>query len=328
LADWSAGLATIGADFPHHLPSAPDKPDPSFSDLVFDTPFGNELVLELAQTIVEHEGLGRGLATDLLCVGLSANDYVGHCFGPDSAEVMDMTLQTDRQLAAFFQYLDQRVGLARCLIVLTADHGMSSSPFVARQLKLDGGFISVGEIVTNLNRLLAENRPAEPTGPPLVLGLNLPWVYCDPSFDELDARLDGKLTDAAVRYLRGVPGIQAVFTVADMGGPPPAADDRDRLLAWRSYHPQRSGRFFLKLAPFWFSKDPEDIAGHSCGFLSDRHVPILLAGPGVRPGRQFAAADLTDIAVTIATLLGIEAPAEASGRVLHEALDCGTPTQR
>jgi predicted AlkP superfamily pyrophosphatase or phosphodiesterase len=319
-ADWSSVLPTLGAAFPHRLPDAPDKPEAHFSELVFGTPLGNELVLEVAQTIVEHEGLGLGPAPDLLCVGLSANDYVGHFFGPDSAEVIDVTVRTDRQLAAFFKWLDQRVGLSRCLIVLTADHGTSSTPHVARQLNLYKGLVNLGKIAAELNQIMHERLPDVKSDQPLVLGVSLPWVYCDPSFEELDARLDGELTRVAVEYLNRVPGIAAAFPARELAGPPPAPDDLDRWLAWRSYHAQRSGRFFLKLTPGWFHTDKEDIAGHSCGFLSDRHVPILIAGPQVRPGRRFEPADLTDIAVTLAALLGIEAPAEATGRVLHEAI--------
>ena len=320
-ADWSRALTTLGASFPHRLPAAPDKPDARFSEMIFGTPLGNEIVLELVRAMVEHEGLGQGPAPDLLCVGLSANDYVGHYFGPDGAEVIDMTAQTDRQLAIFFKWLDERLGLDRCLIVLTADHGMSSSPHVARRLNLDAGFIDGKEIVAGLNQILSQGLPDQELAQPLVLGMNLPWVFCDPSFDKLDLQQDGRMTRAVVAQLRQMPGIEAVFTADQLAGPAPSPDERDLFLAWRCYHPLRSGRFYAKLAPFWFEKDDEDIAGHACGFLSDRHIPILIAGPRVRTGRQYAPADLTDVSVTIAAFLGIEPPCEAVGRVLHEAIE-------
>ena len=47
---------------------------------------------------------------DLLCLSFSSNDLVGHCWGPDSQEVFDMTLRTDRQVKKLLDRLDVRVG--------------------------------------------------------------------------------------------------------------------------------------------------------------------------------------------------------------------------
>jgi arylsulfatase A-like enzyme len=319
-AEWSTALQKVGAAFPHELPGAPEGREAGYSELVFGTPFGNELVLELAQAVVKAEKLGRGPAPDLLCIGLSANDYVGHYFGPDSAEVLDMTLRTDRQLGEFLRWLDAEVGPGRCIVALTADHGMSSSPYVARRLRLAADVLDTAALAAAVERAWRDVLGAAAPQQPLVLGLNVPWIYCDPRFMELDDRLAGKLTQVATKLLRQTRGIADVFTAAELAGPAPVAHDHDRWLAWRSFHPQRSGRFYIRLASGWAEKDPESIAAHAGGSRSDRHVPILLAGSGVRTGRYFSAADLLDIAPTLSALLGIEAPAEAVGRVLGEAL--------
>ena len=57
----------------------------------------------LQQAIV-NEQLGQDDDTDVLTVSFSANDYVGHRYGPYSQEVMDVTLQNrspDRNAARF-----------------------------------------------------------------------------------------------------------------------------------------------------------------------------------------------------------------------------------
>ncbi len=89
------------------------------------TPFANEYTAAFAKAAIENEKLGQGDQTDVLTVSFSANDLLGHSFGPYSQEVEDMTLRTDRVLADFFGYLDQRIGLANTIIVLTADHGVA-----------------------------------------------------------------------------------------------------------------------------------------------------------------------------------------------------------
>jgi len=323
-AGWSTVFTKVGAAFPHTLPAAPTERDGGYSELVFATPFGNDLVLEMARTLVHSEKLGRGPALDLLCIGLSSNDYVGHFFGPDSAEVLDMTLRTDRQLAALLRWLDAEVGREDYLVALTADHGIGSSPYPAGQLRLPVDTLDTSAVAKTLESVWREALGGEAAPQPLLLGINTPWVYCAPEFAELDARLGGKLTQAAMQALRRMPGIADVLTEKDLSGTAPTVADGDRLLAWRSYHAGRSGQFYLWLAPGWIPRDKEDMAAHAVGSRSDRHVPILLAGPGVRCGRYYAAAELTDLAPTLAALLGIEAPAESVGRVLSEAV-AGAP---
>ena len=66
------------------------------------TPFGNELVEELAERAVEAGHLGEDAITDVLSASFSSNDYVGHEFGPDHPRVRDISIRTDRTLARLF----------------------------------------------------------------------------------------------------------------------------------------------------------------------------------------------------------------------------------
>ena len=245
---------------------------------------------------------------------------MGHYFGPDSAELMDITLRTDRLLADFLDRLGARVGLENCLIALTADHGVTSSPYVSKSMGLEVDFVDPRAIVEDLNRklreLLGDRAPAQP----LVVGFDLPFMYCDPRFDELDQETGGKLTDLVLEHVHSLDGIQDVFTAEELLGPPPPPEDKERYLSWRCFHPERSGQFCVRLSPYWY-KVSGNIAGHTPGFDSDRHVPILFLGPGVQAGSHTTQVDPLDIAPTLARLLGIRPPAGCVGRVLSEAID-------
>jgi predicted AlkP superfamily phosphohydrolase/phosphomutase len=46
---------------------------------------------------------------------------------------------------------------------------------------------------------------------------------------------------------------------------------------------------------------------------------ILLNGPGVQPGRRLSGVEIVDFAPTLAWLLGVPIPKDATGRVLYEA---------
>jgi hypothetical protein len=60
--------------------------------------------------------------------------------------------------------------------------------------------------------------------------------------------------------------------------------------------------------------------GHGGIELEVTQVPLVLAGAGTRAGAVVRGASLTDVAPTIAALLGIPAPVHATGRTLVEAL--------
>jgi arylsulfatase A-like enzyme len=59
---------------------------------------------------------------------------------------------------------------------------------------------------------------------------------------------------------------------------------------------------------------------HASPFSYDTHVPLAFYGLAFQPGIYRTHAEPVDLAVTLASLLGINAPAKATGRVLTEAL--------
>jgi len=59
---------------------------------------------------------------------------------------------------------------------------------------------------------------------------------------------------------------------------------------------------------------------HASPLSYDTHVPLALYGLAFQPGIYRTHAEPVDLAVTLASLLGINAPEQATGRVLTEAL--------
>lgn len=81
---------------------------------------------------------------------------------------------------------------------------------------------------------------------------------------------------------------------------------------------ERSGDVDAALLPYWIPEGA--VTTHGSPWSYDTHIPLMLMGPAIRPGRYDAHVVLNDLAPTLATLLGIETPTGASGRVLVEAL--------
>jgi arylsulfatase A-like enzyme len=66
---------------------------------------------------------------------------------------------------------------------------------------------------------------------------------------------------------------------------------------------------------------------HVSPYTYDTHVPLAFYGLPFRPGTYRTRAEPVDLAVTLASLLGINAPTHAVGRVLTEALAPSHPAE-
>jgi predicted AlkP superfamily pyrophosphatase or phosphodiesterase len=128
-----ADEAGMGRTLPKTIAGGPTIGE-DFVEAFDQSPFSNEVVAEFAMRAVAAEGLGRDTVPDILGISFSANDRAGHAYGPDSHEVMDITIRLDRTLARLFAFLDRTVGLANVVMVLTADHGAAPQPEVLNPL--------------------------------------------------------------------------------------------------------------------------------------------------------------------------------------------------
>jgi hypothetical protein len=83
-----------------------------------------------------------------------------------------------------------------------------------------------------------------------------------------------------------------------------------------SYFPGRSGEVVGVPVPFAATATEPVI--HMTGYSYDRTVPLIVAGRAVVPGVYAEAAEVVDLAPTLAFLAGVVPPALSEGRVLGE----------
>lgn len=275
------------------------------------TPFAVEMHFGLAQAATEAYRLGEDSSTDILWIGLSATDYLGHQLGPNSPEIGDMFLRIDRQLAEFFQFLHRRFGEAEVVVALSSDHGVASLPERTEAARLGGGRLDRGKLRQAIQDQLAARWGAgewiEAYVPP---GLYLNQELVRRRGLELEevARAAG---EAAMKH-SGVIGYYTAGQLAAAGH-----DPVQRLFA-HGYYPRRSGDVVLRYAPFVMEGAPGATPGSVYSY--DRHVPLLLWGRPFRRGTFSDPASPADLAPTLAAVLKITSPALATGRVLSEVL--------
>ena len=299
--------------FPHSLRGKDEKPGPSFYGRFQSSPFANDHLADLAMAAIEHEALGVDEVPDLLTVSFSSNDLVGHAYGPNSHEVQDITLRTDRTLASLFARIDRRIGLRHVLFVLTADHGVAPVPEQVRALGY-GGRVSLGAISGAVESALDARYGDEKWVVSTANG-NVYFDLTTMARKGVDISTAESIAAAAVS---AVPGIAACYTRSQIiAGDLPATRLAESVVL--GFHPGRNGNLVVVTEPFYLVGGSSGTS-HGTPYGYDTHVPLLMFGPGVRPGWYTESSSPADIAPTLATLLGLNPPSTSTGRVLGEAL--------
>ncbi|MBM4015918.1 MAG: hypothetical protein FJ293_13265, partial [Planctomycetes bacterium] len=124
------------------------------------SPYGDRLVLDFARAAVAGEALGADASADLLVLGLSATDLIGHRHGPDSWEIAEQLVALDRALAEFATFLAARVDPAGLLFALTSDHGIPPLPEVATARGAPGDRLDWTALGPLVDRALVAIDPA------------------------------------------------------------------------------------------------------------------------------------------------------------------------
>lgn len=296
------------------LKKLPTTPDTMFYSSVESSPFGNDLLEEMAELAIENEKLGTHSGVDLLSVSFSSNDYVGHAEGPDSPQVHDMSVRTDRMLAKFFAYLDSKLGPGKTVVIFTADHGVAPVPEVNVGRRMPGGRLSDKEIGKAIESALTA-RYGEGKWMANAKSQYAPYL----NYELIAAK---KLTPAEVRVVaadavRNLPHISRVYTKDQLLAGLPGVDFLSRRVSNGYYAPR--GPDLVVITEPYFMYSPRGTT-HGAAFHYDAQVPVVLMGPGIKPGRYHKAAAVNDIAPTLATLIDVAVPSGSMGRVLDECL--------
>lgn len=324
-----APVPGVGGAFPHRIEAGARRRYQPFTY----APDANEFVLRSALRAVAAEGLGADSIPDLLAINLSTNDYVGHAFGPYSLEAIDLTVRTDSALSRFLTGLDGAIpgGLANVVVVITADHGVAPVPEGAAALGVRSGRVVESRIDSAARAALGlKPEASEKSGAkdaPWSVAYVEPYIYLSDAVIEQGIRggkggsrreVEEKVADAVTK----VPGIYACYTRGQImaGMLPP--NDIARHIA-NGFHPLVAGDVLVVTEPNYFPDDAPTGFGttHGTPYIYDTHVPLLIAGFGIRHGVWTTPVSPADIAPTLSLLLGIEYPSACDGIPLKEALE-------
>lgn len=277
------------------------------------TPFGNTLTLDFAKAAIDAYQLGRNSETDFLTINCASTDYVGHMFGPNAVETEDTYLRLDKDLAAFFKNLDEKVGKGNYTVFLTADHGASNSVEYNKVHNIPAGYWKQEEYRDKLNQLLKAKFDVDKLVISVVeyqVNFNIPKIKAGNLNYEA-------IKKAAVDFLRDDPATLFVADLAKLNEEPIPEVIKTKMI--NGYNYRRSGAVMVIPTAGWLQAS---LTGTSHGEWNpyDTHIPLIFMGWGIKPGTSYNNVYTTDIAPTIATLLHIQAPNGCIGKPIDEAL--------
>ena len=286
------------------------------------SPAADAAVLAMAAGLIQDMKLGRGPAPDLIAIGLSATDYVGHTYGTQGTEMCIQQAQLDQALGSFLDVLD-RTGVDYQLM-LTADHG--AHDMTERQVERAMPMETHVDPQANAKRVGAAIGQDLRIPGPVLLG------------SEGDIYLDRALTPPqrtrvlaeAVRRYRAMPQVAAAFTAAQIVATPmPTSPPETWTLLERaraSYDADRSGDLLVLLKPRVTTIEKPSVGyveTHGSPWDYDRRVPLIFYRKGTTGFEQPLSVETVDIAPTLGAVLHVPTPG-VDGRCLD--LDSGPAT--
>ncbi|MCU1265278.1 MAG: putative protein of the superfamily [Acidobacteria bacterium] len=320
--------------FPHTITGGAAEAGPDFYNALAYSPFSNDLLISFTRQAIVSEQLGQDEITDVLSVSFSANDYIGHRYGPYSQESMDATLRVDRQIGSLLDFVEARVGLRNAIVVFSADHGMAPIPEHAAALGLSGGRVSSPQALAKIRAAItARFNPVGKTPDPaadyvmkyddngtMKDGLINANLYFNLAALKRDGVSLDEIERVAANAAMTVPGIARCFTREQLLRGAVSFTDPIERRVLHGFYPQRSGDLIIVTDPFKYFIEYPITATHGSPYNYDTHVPLIIMGAGVKSGRYFQAASPADIAPTLAALLRVQTPSNSVGRILFEAL--------
>lgn len=286
------------------------------------SPAFDAAILALGAGMIQDMKLGHGPATDIISIGASATDYVGHTYGTEGAEMCIQIANLDRSLGSFFDVLDETG--ADYEVVLTADHGGNDVPERERANGLpEAARADVALAPANMGREIGAK-----------LGIKGPLLFGDiPNGDvwisiALDAKQRKAVQAEAIARYKAMPQVAAVFTAAQIAK---SREPRGPVENWTllekaraSYNPAHSGDLLVFLKPRVTPiPDPTKgyVATHGSPYNYDRRVPILFWRKGMAAAEHPGAIETVDIMPTLAAQIGLPI---AAPKVDGKCLDLAT----
>jgi predicted AlkP superfamily pyrophosphatase or phosphodiesterase len=285
-------------------------------EVLSETPFGNSITTDFSIEAITQEHLGIDDIPDFISISYSSTDKIGHRYGVNSIEVQDTYLRLDLELERLLNFLDKNIGSGEYTLFLTADHAAMHVPSYLEDSKIPAGHIEGRVIAQELFKEI-ETR----FGMNIIEAINYNEIFLDKEALhglEMKGMRPSQVRQVVAEILYDIDNIERVYTadqLRNMG----SSEGFDKMV-YNGYNPKRSGDIFFVQSPGFVDDDPKG-SSHSSAMIYDTHVPLIFYGQGIHKGVTSKRTEVTDIAPTLAVLLGIGMPNGTTGTPIEDLLE-------
>lgn len=292
----SLPTSLIGKPIPIELSVNNKKP----FELYVQTPHANQLVIGLAKECINTYVSKKKQDRMLLWINLSSLDKVGHTFGPESLEVIDMIYHLDNQLQYIIKYAQKKVGKNNVLFTLTADHGID---FIPEELKKMGLYHAQRIIISQLTTLLNEFIQKKYGVAHVVQNIKQPNVYLDKkNLEQLDKEKQQQIIRDLKTVLQKQPGIKTVWTYDELSKACFAQDQLENYFKMQLF-PNRSGDLIIQTFPHVIITKHKTGAAHKTPNGNNIHIPLIIYHKKLKKNTITKKVSALQLANTLAKLL-------------------------
>ena len=273
----------------------------------YEFPQGDRSLINLAMDAVDRMDLGKDNAPDLLFLGLSATDGVGHHYGPNSVEQLDNYLRLDKNLMHLIDFIDSEIGLDNALFVLSSDHGVMVLPEYLISQKIASGRVNLAykrEVYSDIIRKINLK-----IGPGKIIDSDNNF-YFSRGLSKEESAIATKIIKEMVVSIEGIERALHIDDIVNL----PANEENNRLK--NMVDRLKSPDVYVLLKKNWIWKSVYG-SSHGTHHSYDSHVPLIISRNKSKNKSVDLKAYTVDVPVAIAEILDIDYPKSVDGKPLE-----------
>ncbi len=269
----------------------------------YEYPHGDRSLVDLAIESIDRFNLGIDSSPDILFLGLSATDGVGHHFGPKSVEQLDNYLRSDKNLMRLIKYVENRVGPGNTLYVLTGDHGVMDLPEYLISKKISSGRVPRDLRKETYSKII--DQIDLKIGPKKVVQYGNAFYFNK----NLSKEEHNIAVDLIKNLIIKIDGVERALTIQEILELPKSYHN-DRLK--NMIDPVKSPDIYILLKENWLWKNDYG-SSHGSHYDYDSHVPFMVSKYNSLKVADNSRVNTVDIPVSVAKYLNVDFPKNLDG---------------
>lgn len=264
------------------------------------TPHINTLAIDLASTLIKEQYIGKDNDTDLLTLNLTALDYMNRDFSIFAPEFKDLVQRLDRDLAIFFNFLDQEIGKDNYILLFTFSQARELLPEDLQAYRMPSHYFSIYKAMallkSYLNLLYGEGE--------WIAAYNAAQIYLNRELI-LSKKISLKeIQNQIAHFLTEFEGVDKVITASALmdTGVNGMIEQRMR----NSFYRKKSGDLFICMAPYWNYENNNNITTQQ-EYSRRSKVPIYVFGMNQRYF-NIKRCKMVDLLPSLCNMINIQPP--------------------